>query len=160
MVRHTRQNEETGRAELLRAGVIGPAAPLVAGVAVALCANAALAALLGAGMIVNGQPAASSFAAGCAIAGVGVAFTGVAALTSQLSSTARGANGLAMAALAVAFVVAASATCSGTSTRAGLVAYSRLADLALADRLGLRDAPLRRRPLVARSPCPSASPPP
>ena len=31
VVRHTRQNEETGRAEVLRAGVIGPAAPLVAG---------------------------------------------------------------------------------------------------------------------------------
>ena len=124
VVRHTRQNEETGRAEVLRAGVIGPAAPLVAGVAVTLCANAALAALCGAGMVIAGQPAASSFAAGCAIAGVGVAFTGVAALTSQLSSTARGASGLAVAALAVSFVVAGLGNMLGHVDASGTAAYA------------------------------------
>jgi ABC-2 type transport system permease protein len=124
VVRHTRQNEETGRAEVLRAGVIGPAAPVAAGVIVTVCANVVLAALLGIGMVAAGQPVASSFAAGAAIAGVGVAFTGVAALTSQLSSTARGANGLAVAALAVSFVVAGVGNMLGHADRSGTVAYS------------------------------------
>ena len=77
MVRHTRQNEETGRAELIGAGVVGPAASLTAAVIVALGANLVLAPLLGLAMIVGGQPVAGSFAAGAAIAVVGVAFTGV-----------------------------------------------------------------------------------
>lgn len=122
VVRHTRQNEETGRAEVLRAGVIGPAAPIAAGVVVTLGANLALGVLLGAGMTAAGQPAASSFAAGAAIAGVGIAFTGVAALTSQLSSTARGANGLAAAVLAVSFVVSGVGNVLGHAD--GSVAYS------------------------------------
>ena len=91
-------------------------------------------------MIVTGQPAASSFAAGAAVAGVGIAFTGVAALTSQLSSTARGANGLAVAVLAVAFVVGGVGNMLGHADASGLGRLQRLADVAVADRLGLRDA--------------------
>jgi ABC-2 type transport system permease protein len=124
VVRHTRQSEERGRDELLRAGVVGPAASLVAGVTVALAANGALVPLLALAMIANGQPAASSLAAGAAIAAVGVAFTGVAAVTSQLCSTARGASGLAMAALAVAFVVSGVGNMLGGVDATGLVAHS------------------------------------
>jgi ABC-2 type transport system permease protein len=124
VVRHTRQGEERGRDELLRAGVVGPAASLAAGVTVALAANVVLAPLLGLAMIANGQPATGSFIAGAAIAAVGVAFTGVAAVTSQLSSTARGANGLAMAALAVAFVVSGVGNMLGHVDDSGLVAHS------------------------------------
>jgi ABC-2 type transport system permease protein len=124
VVRHTRQNEETGRAELLGAGVVGPSAGVAAAVIVALGANIVLAPLLGLAMIVNGQPAAGSLASGAAIAAVGVAFTGVAALTSQLSSTARGANGLAMAVLAVAFVLSGVGNLLGHADASGLVAYS------------------------------------
>jgi ABC-2 type transport system permease protein len=124
VVRHTRQSEERGRDELLRAGVVGPAASLAAAVTVALGANVVLAPLLGLSMIAQGQPVAGSFAAGAAIAAVGVAFTGVAAVTSQLSSTARGANGLAMAALAVAFAVSGVGNMLGHVDDSGLVAYS------------------------------------
>ena len=124
VVRHTRQSEERGRDELLRAGVVGSAASLAAAVVVALAANAVLAPLLALAMIANGQPAAGSFAAGAAIAAVGVAFTGVAAATSQLSSTARGANGLAMAVLAVAFVVSGVGNMLGSVDASGLVAHS------------------------------------
>jgi ABC-2 type transport system permease protein len=123
VVRHTRQSEEKGRDELLRAGVVGPAASLAAGVTVALAANAALAPLLALAMIANGQPAAGSFAAGAAIAAVGVAFTGIAAVTSQLCTTARGANGLAIAGLAVAFAVSGLGNMVGGVDASGLVAY-------------------------------------
>ena len=124
VVRHTRQSEERGRAELLRAGVVGSSASLAAAVVVTLAANVVLAPLLGLAMIVNGQPVAGSFAAGAAIAAVGVAFTGVAAVTSQLSSTARGANGLALAVLAVASILSGLGNMLGSVDASGLVAYS------------------------------------
>jgi ABC-2 type transport system permease protein len=124
VVRHTRQNEETGRAELLGAGVVGSSAGLAAGVLVALVANALLAPLLGLAMIVNGQPVAGSLAAGAAVAGVGVVFTGIAALTSQLARTARGANGLALAAVAVAFVLSGVGNMLGGVETGGVVAHS------------------------------------
>ena len=124
VVRHTRQSEERGRAELLRAGVVGPSASLAAAVLVTMAANVVLAPLLGLAMIVNGQPAGSSLAAGAAVAAVGVAFTGVAAVTSQLSSTARGANGLAMAVLAVACVLSGLGNMLGSVDPSGLVAFS------------------------------------
>jgi len=124
VVRHTRQNEETGRAELLAAGVVGPSAGLAAGVTVALTANALLVPSLGLAMIVNGQPVTGSLAAGAAIAGVGVAFTGLAALTSQLARTARGASGLALAALAVSFLLAGIGNMLGGVEAGGAVASS------------------------------------
>ncbi|HMK91528.1 MAG TPA: ABC antibiotics transporter, partial [Thermoleophilia bacterium] len=123
VVRHTRQNEETGRDELLRAGVIGPAAGLVAATALALGANVVLVPLLGLAMIVNGQPVASSLAAGASVAAVGIAFTGVAALTSQLSSTARGANGLGVAGVALAFLLSGIGNMLGHADATGVVAY-------------------------------------
>jgi ABC-2 type transport system permease protein len=124
VVRHTRQNEETGRDELLRAGDVGPAAGITAAAILALGANIVLAPLLCLAMVANGQPVAASLAAGIAVAAVGVAFTGIAALTAQLSSTARGANGLAMAALAVAFVLSGVGNMLGHVEAGGLVAYS------------------------------------
>jgi len=123
VVRHTRQNEETGRDELLRAGVIGPSAGLVAAAVLALGTNVVLAPLLGLAMIVNGQPVASSLAAGASVAAVGIAFTGVAALTSQLASSARGANGLAMGAVALAFLASGVGNMMGHTDAAGVVAY-------------------------------------
>ena len=114
VVRHTRQAEELGRAEMLGAGVVGRYASLCAAVLVALAANVVLAGLLGLAMIVSGQSVAGSLVAGTSIALVGVAFTGVAAVTSQLASTTRGATGLAGAALGGSFLLAALGNMLGT----------------------------------------------
>jgi ABC-2 type transport system permease protein len=114
VVRHTRQAEELGRAEMLGAGVVGRYASLGAAVIVAVAANVVLAFLLGVSMIVVGQPVAGSLVAGASIALVGVAFTGVAAVTSQLASTTRGATGLAGAALGGSFLLAALGNMLGT----------------------------------------------
>ena len=122
VVRHTRQNEETGRAELFLAGVIGQAAPVAAAVTVAVAADVVLAGALALSMIVNGLPVEGSLVAGASMAAVGVAFAGVAALTSQLSSTARGAGGLAMAALGIAFVLAGAGNMLGHADATGYVA--------------------------------------
>ena len=114
VVRHTRQAEELGRAEILGAGVVGRYASLAAAVIVAFAANVVLAPLLGLSMMVAGQPVAGSLVAGASIALVGVAFTGVAAVTSQLASTTRGATGLAGAGLGLAFMLAALGNMLGT----------------------------------------------
>ncbi|MFE9773685.1 ABC transporter permease [Streptomyces sp. NPDC005931] len=105
VVRHTRQNEETGRADLLGATGVGRYAGLTAGVVVAVGANVVLSALLGLAMILNGQPVAGSLTAGASVGAVGVVFAGVAAIAVQLSSTTRGANGIAVAVLAIAFLL-------------------------------------------------------
>jgi ABC-2 type transport system permease protein len=114
VVRHTRQSEETGRAELVGAAVVGRHAGLAAALIVTVVANAVLAVLLGLGMIAAGLPAAGSFAA------VGVAFAGIAAVTTQLTSSTRGASGLAAAVLGVAFLA------SGVGNMAGHVDPSGL----------------------------------
>jgi polyether ionophore transport system permease protein len=114
VVRHTRQAEELGREEMLRAGVVGRYASLAAAVIVALSANLVLAVLLAFGMMAGGQPAAGSMVAGASIALVGGAFTGVAAVTSQLSSTTRGAIGLSGGGVGLAFMLAALGNMLGT----------------------------------------------
>jgi ABC-2 type transport system permease protein len=120
VVRHTRQAEELGRAEMLGAGVVGRYASLSAAVLVALVANVTLAGVLGLGMIVAGQPVTGSLVGGLSIALVGVSFTGVAAITSQLASTTRGATGLAGAALGGSFLLAALGNMLGTVDSAAL----------------------------------------
>jgi ABC-2 type transport system permease protein len=120
VVRHTRQNEETGRAELVGAAVVGRHASLAAALIVAIVANIVLAVFLALGMVANGLPAAGSFNAGASVAAVGVAFAGVAAVTTQLTSTTRGANGLAAAGLGIAFVASGIANVVGRVDPSGL----------------------------------------
>jgi len=120
VVRHTRQNEETGRAELIGAAVVGRHAGLAAAVVLTVGADVVLAGLLGLAGIVAGQPAAGSFTAGVAVGGFGIVFGGVAAVTVQLSSTTRGANGLAAAALGLAFVLSGVGNMLGTVDASGV----------------------------------------
>lgn len=105
IVRHTRQNEELGRAELVGAAVVGRFASLAAAVTVTVAADLALVPLVAAGNVVGGLPADGAWTAGVAVAVVGLAFTGVAAVTVQLSPSTRAASGLAGAALGLAFVL-------------------------------------------------------
>ena len=120
VVRHTRQNEETGRAELVGAAVVGRYAGLAAALIVTVGANVAVALLAGLAGIVAGQPALGSCTAGMATGGLGIVFAGVAAVTVQLSSTTRGASGLAAAVLGVAFVVSGIGNMLGHVDASGL----------------------------------------
>ncbi|RKN40554.1 ABC transporter permease [Micromonospora endolithica] len=120
VVRHTRQNEETGRAELLGAAVVGRYALLAAALLVVAGANVATAALLAAGFVASGLPVAGSIVAAAAIGGVGLAFTAVAAVTAQLSTTSRGANALAAATVGVAFLLRAVGDVLGRQSDDGL----------------------------------------
>ncbi|QYB03397.1 anibiotic ABC transporter [Rhodococcus sp. USK10] len=119
VVRHTRQNEETGRAELVEAAVVGRKALLTAALVVAVGANLVLALLNVALLVAAGLPLDGSVALGAAVAGAGIAFAAIAAVTAQVTDSARTANGLAGAALGVAFLLRAVGDMTGTVTDGG-----------------------------------------
>ncbi|MFG2209780.1 ABC transporter permease [Streptomyces sp. NPDC048638] len=107
VVRHTREEEETGRQELLSAAMVGRRAPLTAALLTALVANAALAVVVAGGLAGSGQPATGSLALGIAVGGAGMLFAGVAAIAAQLTESARPAKGLTGAVLGLAFALRA-----------------------------------------------------
>ena len=111
VTRHTRAEEETGRAELVRSTVVGRHAHLAAALAVAVAANLALALLLAAGLTglgIDGIDARGSLLYGLAHAAAGIAFAGVAAVTVQITAHSRGASGMALAVIGAAYVLRAS----------------------------------------------------
>jgi polyether ionophore transport system permease protein len=120
VVRHTRQNEETGRAEMIGAGIVGRHASLTAALLVAVAANAVLALASTAVLIANDLPPGSSLAAGVEVGTVGISFAAVAAVAAQIAETSRGANGLAAAAIGVAFILRAVGAVSGKVVDGGL----------------------------------------
>jgi ABC-2 type transport system permease protein len=124
VVRHTRLEEETGRAELLGSAVVGRHARLIAALVVALLANAVLVVVVAAGMLASGLGPAGSFATGAALAGTGLVFAGVAAVTAQVFTTSRGANGAAGAVLGLAFLLRAVGDATGSVADSGVEVIS------------------------------------
>ncbi|MFG3289627.1 ABC transporter permease [Streptomyces sp. NPDC048179] len=116
VVRHTRDEEETGRAELLASGAVGRRASLTAALLAAAVANGVLALLVAAGLA--GQGAAGALALGLGLGAVGMVFATMAAIVAQLTESARLARGLTSGVLGAAFVLRAagdSATTDGAS---------------------------------------------
>ncbi|MDQ0750121.1 ABC-2 type transport system permease protein [Streptomyces africanus] len=116
VVRHTRDEEESGRQELVASGMVGRRASLTAALLAAAVANGVLALVLTAGLA--GQGAAGALALGLGIAGVGMVLATTAAIVAQLTESARLARGLTAAVLGAAFVLRAagdSATDDGSS---------------------------------------------
>ncbi|MER7114567.1 ABC transporter permease [Saccharomonospora azurea] len=107
LVRHTRQEEDTGRQELLSSTVVGRHAPLTA--ALLVCTGFALVAGLATagGLIGVGNAVAGSLVFGLGLSAAALVFTGVAAVTAQVAEYSRTANGLAGAVLGVAFALRA-----------------------------------------------------
>lgn len=107
ITRHTRVEEQTGRAEMVRANVVGRHAQLAAALILALIMSATMAALMT--LTFHSSPAAGSLNASvlfaCSIAAVALVFAGVAAVTVQLSPYSRAASGMAGAVLAVSYMV-------------------------------------------------------
>jgi ABC-2 type transport system permease protein len=104
-VRHTRGEEEPGRAELVSATPAGRAAPILATIVHGLLANAILAALVAGAFLLTGSDVEGSLLVGIAAGSVGVVFLGVGLLAAQLIRTSRGANSLSVWTLLVSFVV-------------------------------------------------------
>jgi ABC-2 type transport system permease protein len=108
VTRHTRLEEQTGRAELIRANGVGRSAPLTAAMIVAVVTNLVAAVAVTAAMVgVGGFAATGSVVFGVSVAATGLAFAGVTAITVQLSPYSRGAAGMAGAVLGAAFLVRA-----------------------------------------------------
>ncbi|MTD58452.1 ABC transporter permease [Amycolatopsis pithecellobii] len=105
VTRHTRQEEETGRQELLSSGVTGRYAALTAALAESGLAAFATGLIATAALLAAGLPAAGSVAFGLGVVLTGWVFSGVSAITGQLVEYSRTANGLACAVLGVAFLL-------------------------------------------------------
>ncbi|MGX1476333.1 UNVERIFIED_CONTAM: ABC-2 type transport system permease protein [Streptomyces canus] len=120
VVRHTRDEEETGRQELLASGVVGRRASLTAALLAAAVASGVLALLVTAGLA--GQGVVGALAFGLGLAAVGMLFATMAAIVAQLTESARLARGLTAGVLGVAFALRAagdSASTGGTSQAFG-----------------------------------------
>ncbi|MFE7757942.1 ABC transporter permease [Streptomyces sp. NPDC057418] len=118
ITRHTRDEEETNRAELVRSTVVGRHAHLAAALSVAVLANLALALLVAVGlgrMDLAPDGAAGSLLLGLAYAAVGIVFASVAAITAQVTAHTRGASGAALAVIGLAYVLRAAGDAGGTA---------------------------------------------
>ena len=120
VVRHTRGDEETGRAELVGSAVVGRHAPLTAALVVTAAANLLLGTAAAAALVAYDLPVVGAVAAGAAMAGVGITFAAVAAVTVQISSSQRGATGLGIAAVGVAFLLRAVGDAFGSVAASGV----------------------------------------
>ncbi|HEX5598104.1 MAG TPA: ABC transporter permease [Micromonosporaceae bacterium] len=110
VVRHTRTEEETGRAELVRANVVGRHAHLTAALLTAATANVALGLLVAVGMGGAGVESIDwpgSLLFGTVYAVTGLLFVGVAAVTAQISPFSRSASGMAGALIGLAYALRA-----------------------------------------------------
>ncbi|WP_175412776.1 ABC transporter permease [Streptomyces sp. TRM64462] len=105
VVRHTREEEETGRQELLSSAMVGRRAPLTAALLAALVANTALVLIITAGLA--GRGAGSALALGLAVGLTGMVFATMAAIVAQLTESARLAKGLTSGVLGLAFILRA-----------------------------------------------------
>ncbi len=107
VVRHTRAEEETGRAELIRSAVVGRHAAPLAALIVAVIANAGVAVLTALAMMSGDLAVGDSLAVGAGLAMTGLVFAGVATVAAQLTEHARSASSLAMAVVGAAFLLRA-----------------------------------------------------
>ncbi len=103
VIRHTRADEETGRAELIDSTAVGRYASLTAALLLSFGASLLTGGLGAAGLLSTNVPATGSLAFGAALACSGLVFSAVAAVTAQLSTSARFARGAAFAVLGAAF---------------------------------------------------------
>jgi ABC-2 type transport system permease protein len=107
VARHTRVEEQNGRAELVRSNVVGRHAQLTAVLIVAVGANALLALMLGGTMAANDFDAGEGLLFGASVGAVGLVFAAFTAVSVQVTEYSRAATGIAGAMLGTAWVVRA-----------------------------------------------------
>jgi len=116
-VRHSRAEEETGRAELIGSTPASRTLPMVATVIHGVLANLAVGVLVALGFIGGGLGVTGSWVTGAATAAVGISFLGIGLLVSQFARSARGANGASAAILGVAFLLRGIGDALGTPSK-------------------------------------------
>lgn len=105
VIRHTRAEEESGAAELVRSGVVGRHAATLAALVVALSTAILISLLLTVSLIGIGLDPVGSIAFGAALALLGLLFAGIAVAAAQMTASARGALAIAGGLLGAAYVV-------------------------------------------------------
>lgn len=113
-VRHTRADEELGRAEFVAATPAGRMLPLAGTVVHGILANIVLAALVSASYPALGLGGAGALLMGAATGASGIAFFAVALVIAQLVRTARAANSAAVWIVLIAFLLAGIGNAVGT----------------------------------------------
>ena len=106
VIRHTRTDEEAGRAELIGSTVVGRHAQLAAAVLTTVAASTLLGLITFAVMAGQaGSSVSGSLAFGAEFAASGWLFAGIAAITAQLTSSARTARSIAIVALGASYAL-------------------------------------------------------
>jgi ABC-2 type transport system permease protein len=105
--RHTRVEEQSGRAELVRSNVVGRHAQLTATLIVVAGANVVLALMLAGTMVARGHDGGDGLLFGASVGAVGLVFAGITALTVQVTEYSRTATGISGAVLGVAWAIRA-----------------------------------------------------
>lgn len=119
-VRHSRGDEERGRAELIGATPVARSSALAATLVLGTLANLGIAIVVAAGFAAAGLPLVGSILTGLATGAVGLAFCGVAAIAAQLARSSRAANSLAGATIGLAFLLRAIGDSLGQTSANGL----------------------------------------
>jgi len=110
VTRHTRQDEELGRLELVRSLPVGRLSNLMATLLVAVKINFVMAALIGLGMAafgIAGIDLRGALVFGAAMGAAGLVFAAVTAVFCQLSSNNRTASGMSLLFLMLAYMLRA-----------------------------------------------------
>jgi len=107
IARHTRSEEESGRAELVRAASVGPWSALAAVGIVALAANVILGLGTSAVFIADGQAAGRTLLYGASLTLCGLLFAAIALIWVQVFEYSGAATGASLAVVAVAFALRA-----------------------------------------------------
>jgi ABC-2 type transport system permease protein len=138
VVRHTRAEEASGRAELIRSGVVGRQASTTAAIAVVAAINLVLGAAVAVGLISLGIDSIDwpgSLLLGASLAAVGLVFTGVGAVTAQLTVHPRAASGTAGLLIGIAYALrAAGDTGGGTLAWLSPIGWAQATRVYVADR--------------------------
>lgn len=119
-VRHSRAEEESGRAEMVSATPASRMLPLAATVLHGLVANALAAIVVALGFISAGLDPAGSVLAGAATGAVGVSFLGVGLLAGEFMSTSRGANAVSASLVLAAYLLRGLGDAAGTPGADGM----------------------------------------
>ena len=119
-VRHTRGDEEAGRAELVGSTPAGRIAPLLATALEGVILSVVIGAIMGGVARAYGADASGALLYGAAMSAVGIAYLGVGLACAQLMRTSRGANGLAAAIVTLGYAFRAMGDATGTVQPDGL----------------------------------------
>ncbi|GAB6090001.1 ABC transporter permease [Spirochaeta dissipatitropha] len=106
LIRHTRNNEDTGCEDYVVSTVVGRHAGLGAALLLSFITYVILSLVLSLSFLPFGESLSGSFAGGFALGSVYLAFAGVAAVSAQLNQNTRGANAMAGMAIGGFFLLA------------------------------------------------------